>query len=220
MGLRHCRRRWLRVWKGQKTHPSHPFHVLDFPPTQRAQFVFKCARSCILCVWERNTQRDRETKHERKYSIEPVGMEGIVERGVKEVDYLAEEHSSMCIAWRYFSPEVNTSTRSLQGLPTLLPTIRYLSRSLSQLVNVSLEFSSALQDEIMPALKHIRSEIVLAQWWSLCYIIVDKILLRQACGRDLGTGKGCWLCCHWASCKTNLAHLCPATLPTVWTLKT
>jgi hypothetical protein len=44
-------------------------------------------------VRERNTERDRETKHERAYSIEPVRMEGIVERGVKEVDYLAEERA-------------------------------------------------------------------------------------------------------------------------------
>jgi hypothetical protein len=124
-----------------------------------------------VCERDRNTHRDRETKHEWTYSIEPVGMEGIVERGVKEVDYLAEERAgaqfhvhSMKIFLAGGQHEYEVSTRIANLVANdPVPLSVSLSLSLSQLVNVSPEFSSGLQDEIMPALKHIRSEIVLAQ---------------------------------------------------------
>jgi hypothetical protein len=98
-------------------------------------------------------------------------MEGIVERGVKAVDYLAEERAgaqfhvhSMKIFLAGGQHEYEVSTRIANLVANdPVPLSVSLSLSLSQLVNVSPEFSSGLQDEIMPALKHIRSEIVLAQ---------------------------------------------------------
>jgi hypothetical protein len=96
-------------------------------------------------------------------------MEGIVERGVKEVDYLAEERAGaqfhvhsmkIFLAGGQHEYEVSTRIANLVANDPVLLSV-CLSVCLSQLVNVSLEFS--LQDEIMPALKHIRSEIVLAQ---------------------------------------------------------
>ncbi len=102
-------------------------------------------------------------------------MEGIVESGVKEVDYLTEERAgaqfhvhSMKIFLAGGQHEYEVSTR-IANLVANDPVPLSLSLSLSvylclsQSVNVSLEFSSELQDEIMPALKHIWSEIVLAQ---------------------------------------------------------
>ncbi len=94
-----------------------------------------------------------------------------MERGVKEVDYLAEERAgaqfhvhSMKIFLAGGQHEYEVSTRIANLVANdPVPLSVSLSLSLSQLVNVSPEFSSGLQDEIMPALKHIRSEIVLAQ---------------------------------------------------------
>ncbi len=92
-----------------------------------------------------------------------------MERGVKEVDYLAEERAgaqfhvhSMKIFLAGGQHEHEVSTR-IANLVANDPVPLSLSLSLSQLVNFSLEFSSGLQDEIMPALKLNRSEIVLAQ---------------------------------------------------------
>ncbi len=94
-----------------------------------------------------------------------------MERGVKAVDYLAEERAgaqfhvhSMKIFLAGGQHEYEVSTRIANLVANdPVPLSVSLSLSLSQLVNVSPEFSSGLQDEIMPALKHIRSEIVLAQ---------------------------------------------------------
>ncbi len=94
-----------------------------------------------------------------------------MERGVKEVDYLAEERAgaqfhvhSMKIFLAGGQHEYEVSTRIANLVANdPVPLCLSLCVFLSQLVNFSLGFSSGLQDEIMPALKHIRSEIVLAQ---------------------------------------------------------
>jgi len=94
---------------------------------------------------------------------------------VKEVDYLAEERAGaqfhvhsmkIFLAGGQHEYEVSTRIANLVAndpVPLCLSLSLSLCVFLSQLVNFSLGFSSGLQDEIMPALKHIRSEIVLAQ---------------------------------------------------------